>query len=124
MTFGAGFAQKRHRGRVFGLVRDQLAGQRGRVADGRDERCVAVAEPRFLARAALHREQRLGQLLRLRGDALEEGAGAFAGRSLLLPRRLERVDERAEVAVQSLEIAGDGVLGNVRLDGQRTRFER
>ena len=88
------------------------------------EGCVAVAEPSFLACAAAHREQRFGQLLRLRGDALEQRARAFAGRSLLAPGRFERLDERAEVAVQSLEIARDRVLGDVRLDGEGTRFER
>jgi hypothetical protein len=43
---------------------------------------------------------------------------------LLVPRRPQRVDERAEVAVQTLEVAGDRVLGDVRFDGQRTRLER
>ena len=97
---GAGLAQERDRGGVGALVGDQLARERRGVADGRNERRMAIAEPRFLAGAALHREQRLGKLLRLGGDALEERASAFARRRLLLPRRLERVDECAEVAVQ------------------------
>jgi hypothetical protein len=85
---------------------------------------MAVAEARFLAGGAVHREQRRRQLLRLRGHALEQGARAFAGGRLVAPRRLQRLDERTEVAVQSLEVARDRVLGHVRLDGQGARFER
>ena len=66
MTRGARLAQERDRGCVGALVGNQLAGERRGVADGRDESRMAITEPRFLACAALHREQRLGKLLRLR----------------------------------------------------------
>ncbi len=120
---GTFLAQERHRGGVGRLIGDQLFGEARRLGDGAQEGLVAVAQARFLARAALHREERRGQLLRLRGDALEQRARAFAGGRLLGPRRLERVDERAKVAVQAFEISGDRVLRHVSLDGKRARFE-
>jgi hypothetical protein len=43
-------------------------------------------------------------------------ARAFTGRDLVHPYGLQCVDERLEVAVETLEIAGDRVLRDVSLD--------
>jgi hypothetical protein len=65
----ARLAQEGHRGSVGRLVGDDLFRQSRGRRDGGEERLVAVAQTRCLARATLHREQRSRQLLRLRRDA-------------------------------------------------------
>jgi hypothetical protein len=106
------------------LIGNYLFGESRGLADGGEKRLLTVAEPCLLARAALHREQRSRQLPRLRRNSAEKRARAFTGRRLLHPRGLERVDERLEVFVETLEVSGDRVLGNVSLDGKRARLER
>jgi hypothetical protein len=63
-------------------------------------------------------------LLRLCGDAREQRTRAFARGRLRGPGGSQRVDERAEIAVEALEIRCNRVLRDVSLDGERTRFER
>ena len=94
------------------------------IVDRAREPVEAVVQPCFLARVAAQLEQRLRQLLRLRRDAREEGAGAFARRLHLVPRRAQRRHERAKVLADSLEIGHDRVLRDVDFDWKWSRLER
>ena len=52
------------------------------------------------------------------GKSDEQRSGAFAGRLLLLPRPIQRINEGAEVLVYALEVRFDCVLRDMNLDRQ------
>ncbi len=119
----ARFADERDRRGVLRLIVEQLGRELDRVVDRAGVRVERVAEAIFLAPAAAHLEQRLRELLRLRLDAREQRACAFAGRLQRRPRRAQCRDERTKVIVHALEVGTDGVLSDVHFDRQGARLE-